>query len=299
MFLESIRLEGYSSFLDFGIIAFGPGLNIVIGENNSGKSAVLQSIGPSFLNNRHRSNKEYRPERLPAPKQTLVLRMSGDELLGGALRYPRQMNVPITSTNSVESDVRGLFTAPELRFYLSRQAGAGFDSLRFPSHGLFRVVQRADATSVTVNVGDGKYATTNSYVRGADNLADVVGQMFQNDVFSFSAQRYSVGRSPFSNPPRLESGAQNLPAILNKLKGERPAIFDDLLLDINEVLPNVRSVSVIPSESNELEVRVWPTSDQSDLNLSFPLNDLGDGRRSGHINPDGGHDDTTIHSRSR
>jgi AAA15 family ATPase/GTPase len=43
MYIESIAIKNYKSFLDFGPITFGPGFNVIVGSNNAGKTALLEA----------------------------------------------------------------------------------------------------------------------------------------------------------------------------------------------------------------------------------------------------------------
>jgi putative ATP-dependent endonuclease of the OLD family len=47
MFIASVRIEGFRGFKDT-TIEFHPGINALIGENNSGKTTVLRALGLIF-----------------------------------------------------------------------------------------------------------------------------------------------------------------------------------------------------------------------------------------------------------
>src|SRR5690349_13546033 len=55
MYLSSIRVFNYKSFVDSGTIELKPGINIIIGQNNAGKTALLEAISFSFKNIPHAS----------------------------------------------------------------------------------------------------------------------------------------------------------------------------------------------------------------------------------------------------
>lgn len=48
MRLVSFRLKNYKSYIDSGEILFKPSINVLVGQNNAGKSAFLESIAPRF-----------------------------------------------------------------------------------------------------------------------------------------------------------------------------------------------------------------------------------------------------------
>src|ERR1022692_2351684 len=50
-----LQLHNYKSFLDSDIIDFDPHMNVVVGKNNTGKSAFLEGLSLTFPANPHRS----------------------------------------------------------------------------------------------------------------------------------------------------------------------------------------------------------------------------------------------------
>ena len=57
MHISKIRVQNYKAFYDSGWIDFQAGINIVSGQNNSGKTALLEALNMNFQNIPHRSLK--------------------------------------------------------------------------------------------------------------------------------------------------------------------------------------------------------------------------------------------------
>lgn len=57
MYLSKFQLFKYKSFLDSCLLEFTPGINIVVGQNNAGKTALLEALSLNFDNILHRSIK--------------------------------------------------------------------------------------------------------------------------------------------------------------------------------------------------------------------------------------------------
>jgi AAA15 family ATPase/GTPase len=53
MYISKFRLHNYKSFLDSGEIEFGEGINLIVGQNNSGKTALLENLNLTVINNPH------------------------------------------------------------------------------------------------------------------------------------------------------------------------------------------------------------------------------------------------------
>src|SRR5947209_130441 len=55
MLITSFQVKNFKSFLASEEIQFGPGFNIVVGQNNVGKTALIETLSLQFGNNPHRS----------------------------------------------------------------------------------------------------------------------------------------------------------------------------------------------------------------------------------------------------
>jgi putative ATP-dependent endonuclease of OLD family len=53
MYIAKLKIEGYRCFEDVSL-EFRPGINVIIGENNAGKTAILRALGLLFGRNRRR-----------------------------------------------------------------------------------------------------------------------------------------------------------------------------------------------------------------------------------------------------
>lgn len=57
MYLSKFQLFNYKSFQDSGLLEFTPGINIIVGQNNAGKTALLESLTLNFSDVPHRGIK--------------------------------------------------------------------------------------------------------------------------------------------------------------------------------------------------------------------------------------------------
>lgn len=97
MRIRRLRLTSFSCFEDTGWVEFSSGINIILGQNNAGKTAFLRSLDlNSFEDSRHRNHVEWRRERLEQPVLSCEINVSGEEILdaihlmGGQLFWPVQ-----------------------------------------------------------------------------------------------------------------------------------------------------------------------------------------------------------------
>ncbi len=99
-------------------------------------------------------------------------------------------------------------------------------------------------------------------------------------MFHFSAERMNVGEYAAVHATRLEPNAANLPAVLATMRGGRGSLFDLLVSHLRDIFPSTigaLSVQPLPSGATVNEVRVWPTTEQLDSDLSFALKESGTG----------------------
>lgn len=62
MYLSEVQIFNYKSFVKSEPLEFLPGINIIVGQNNSGKTALLEALALNFIDVPHRSIKT-----LPTP----------------------------------------------------------------------------------------------------------------------------------------------------------------------------------------------------------------------------------------
>lgn len=299
MYIKQFQIENFKGFLRTGERSLSPGLNIVCGANNAGKTAVLEALSPTTATNPHRS-----PKTVPAPgaqpdpnsRITISLIVSGEELaqmirelgavqfrlpapdpgdpLGVGLRYARN------DVHSGRRLVQSVLQRRELTFELRREFQANWQVARRPSFGLYRIdpgmnpvgfVQfrmAADGSISDVNFGQ----DANPVDIGVQIIPAVV-----NRIYRFPAERMNIGVCAVGDNPNLSPNGSDLPRVLSILQanGSRFAKYNRL---VREILPQVRHVSVHPVVNQQVEIRVWafdPALEREDLAL--PLGQCGTG----------------------
>lgn len=66
MYISRFELRNYKSFYEPKALNLQPGFNIITGQNNGGKTALLVTLGLNFLGNPHRSERT-----IPTPGATV------------------------------------------------------------------------------------------------------------------------------------------------------------------------------------------------------------------------------------
>src|SRR3954470_13934544 len=103
MYISEARLLNYKSFNDSGLLQLEPGINVIVGQNSAGKTALLEALSLSFLENPHKSLLTVPDVGIPPPPNSrleLTLNFSKDDLVRMMRRLSGQyfLAAPIVGT---------------------------------------------------------------------------------------------------------------------------------------------------------------------------------------------------------
>jgi hypothetical protein len=270
------RIKGFQSFGDSGDIDFDDGINIIIGQNNGGKSAFLRALLPNLTDDRHRTPDRWESFRLPAPEVTMTIEVSGSEVRDLILLKGGQSYIPIANGTDPRTFAEEFFSLTSIKLALKRTAGVSF-SANYPSHQLF-LLDANNKVCLIITAVNGEIRLDDTARSESDSLPDLLSFAWQNRMFYFAAERMSIGEAGHGHATRLLPNASNLPIVLHTLSNERGSVFQQLVRHLREIFPTVGNLSVrTKPDQSILEVRVWPTEAMERVELSFPLHSSGTG----------------------
>lgn len=279
MRLLKARVVGFQSFADSGELEFGPGINLLVGQNNAGKSALLRGLKLELANDRHRTPTGWLDAALPWPYSDFVFELTGDELRMATLERNTPTIIPVSIEYRDQPTVYAeqFLSRSDLRLAVRRRAEGSFTAT-YPSHGEFVYPGYGPQIGVRLYSADG-VLRIEQHNNGDDSMPDAAAYLWQTRMFYFSAERLSFGRTQVQYVHRLDATASNLAAVLNTLSGDRGDIFRRLIDHLRELFPSVGNLSTRPEPGNAqmVEVRIWPTPAQERPELSFPLAQSGTG----------------------
>ena len=283
MRILSAELHDYLSFRDCPPIEFRDGINLVVGVNNSGKSALLKALNPSLPAEANRSDERFRQRDLPQPRVTLTIRTSGDRFRQFALERG-EIFIPYEAAADPQKSGIEFLCRRELDIPLIHSAHHGIVSV-YPGHGLF-LQPPADLRGISLPKNSARFhKNANAELTfdgpghiNRDTILDCLLGIYQQDMVYFSAERLNVGASSFHHSRRLRNDAADLPAFLLTLQNERRIMFDRLKSHLRSIFSTMGDLSVGPnSDTGNLEIRVWPPNAGDEPQLSFPLSASGTG----------------------
>lgn len=270
MKLSKIQISNFQSFKDSGQIEFEDGFNLIVGENNSGKSSLLRTLQPGLKDDRNRSLFRWEPHTLPQPEVILTMIISGEEYRDIILRNSINV-IAIPGDETADSYLKRVFLSEKIRIEIRKSPGY------FQKPKIFDGENKILTNFCYVHNSNGEFIHAGSTSGDNYNNSAIEQTISQRNIFFFSAERLSIGESGYSHSERLSANADNLPAVLQTLQGERGDIFDVLVENVREIFSTVGNISVGPNHRNNSEILIWPTKEKNRRELSFSLNNSGTG----------------------
>ena len=279
MHIQRLRVLNYKSFRDSGFIELGPGFNVIVGQNNSGKTALLEAFGLHMGVNKPHRRRDV-PADHPFDQQSrleLDLFVTGGELVDAIVRtqgvgYREKLEklkeTPISTEGFEDNEVScKLFTIPGSSWQ-ARTEGDNYSTLSLSAFGTFD-----NQSGVTENAF--------FFFVDHNQLASVLWSGFSGRIYAFKAERMNVSAYGGRAEPVLQPNAANLPAVLAYLfnsKRDLTARFNEA---VSQVLPSIQWVdSRDANNSYRIFIQNLGTDpDRDDLSCSVPDDHI-DPRRS-------------------
>lgn len=267
MQLKKFRVWNYKSFLDSGQLELGAGFNVLVGQNDSGKTALLEALTPNSLAHKpHRSYATAPYETSPIPANSRArFRYSASAAevgrilcSGSAFMFTPELN------QDAQSLLSRLLQQPTVDLEwdtIQQWVNPGF-GIWNPSGSM--VMAQWNGTGFLLSGG------------GAASIGNVFWGEFVGGVYRFKAERFNAGECAFGHSETLSPDAANLAEVLlvlqsNTVKFER---YNEL---VRAVFPQIVRVTVQPF-NNRVRVLVWKDAVHQDrIDLANLLNESGTG----------------------
>ncbi len=253
--IKELRILNYKSFRDSGWLNLGENFTVVVGQNNSGKTALIQSLRlHEAPNHPHRGPAvREQPGQNPNSRFQLRLRASGAFLKASILRDGFQAYVAMPSPDEGTNFLKEMFSRAFVDFEVEFGADHGnVRTLRKPSHQLCDPNSVSFLTQANDDRSDVVLYTSHS---GGENLFEVFRHSIGDFRYVFDPERLRIGMCDIQNTEILEPGAQNLPAVLARLN-KNPARWAAYNAHVRQVFPSIRGVSV-STLGSQLAIFVW------------------------------------------
>lgn len=263
MFIESVEIENFRSFLDRQTIRFEPGFNLLVGANNSGKTSLLDLLDLTPLDDPHRSVRtlpSYDDRPITPSSWSVSLLTNARELfrVGATNRIVLPMNRVGVLSDAEHTQVMSFLATDGpivLRLSVTSQntwsvdVETGLDLIRGSGEGGQHVVRSRGALVVEADRGIVQRVNT---VLEQSGLQAIVQQMlaFRRRIFRFNAQRRPTAECAPATQTELDRDAATLPFWINDLASKDPEGHAQLCAWVRRVLPSVHWVHGNPAGSS-------------------------------------------------
>ncbi|MEG4445241.1 AAA family ATPase [Microcoleus sp. AT9_B5] len=315
MYISRLQLLNYKSFRDSGVLEFQPGINIIVGANNSGKTALLEALSLSFETSPHRTIETFpqpnsTPNRESTAKLTLIftkaeinrlfddlsadcyveLSSARDSFLPPSevlvlfqnwMDNPNDVELSVSklTANSVNRDnisIKDLDPVIELTYYQPSKIWSGLSRNR--NRNLIKKDESGRFTFYQeTNEIDSNYTSEDFFV--------TLFHEFRNCVSQLQAQRF-IGKCSVGNNEELNPRASNLAEVIHLLESRgKEELYERFNDYVSTMFPQFASVSTQilskqhSREPNPVEILLWPAkaAESKRKDLAFSLSDCGTG----------------------
>ncbi|WP_082720262.1 ATP-dependent nuclease [Burkholderia sp. MSMB1835] len=289
MYITKIDISNYRSFADATEIPLQPGMNLLLGENNSGKSTVLQALSfDSIAYEPHLSLKtKPSPSSAIRTEQRIGIEISIEK--SEVWKYlGEQALLPIPSSDMIPSldfpnflrETDSLDIGFEL---LRKESNVQIDFFLAIQGQKFSAGRAANQMIMAYRCPPGENlqggAISNYGTSAISTLIDTQWNSFKTKLYKFRAERLNVYRCPFGASTILNPDASNLAECLNSMQSQQPDLFEEYVRYVNKIFPTVHRIQSVAVPNNQmLEIRTWLTPATSRrFDLSIPLSQAGTG----------------------
>lgn len=282
MHVRRIIVSNYRSFEAETQVLLQPGMNLLLGENNSGKSSVLQALSLDSI--------QYEPHLSLMTKPSARSIVSTKQRIGLEVEIGKSEIWKFFGSNALLPVPGSDYGVPDYEKYLSNVESLVF-TIENESGGesaSFNFYQKIESTICGGKVGGNEMMLGYRCPAGEDIMGGKISNYGGNSVatlfhqqlntlqtflYRFRAERLNIHQSPFGASTTLLPDARNLAECLNSMQSQQPHLFDEYVRYINHIFPSVHRVQAVAVAGQQsFEIRTWlvPThARRPDLSISL------------------------------
>lgn len=283
MKIKRVRVINYKGFRDSGDVAFGDKFTVFVGQNNAGKTALLEALSTqTFKSNpfrEHMKRNGFPPVHNPQSEIIFQVAFTGAELRWRMLDVTAQFQMPVNHAEGNPSgQVESFFSNPEINFETRFVPGKAWQPVG-PSPWPANLQHRVD-----LKVSEDRQQIQISPVasgRGENIIPQLIGPYIRDSLYVFRAERMNVPECPIGASIELQPDASNLASVLlqldryptalekftNYVRTIFPTIFS-VISTAKEGAPSIARIDIINRDFNEIGLQPG---------ITVPLADSGTG----------------------
>lgn len=288
MYLSKFTLHNYKAFYETQELSFQPGFNIIVGQNNAGKTALLEALTLNIQPKPHWSEKTVpRLGLVPAHESwaSVQLTTSGSELaaLMQERDFPSQFHLFEAQGRTHEETLQDLeawiqhVAQVKISISVGRTVADTTQILPVP----YSITSGKMSIGVYRRTSGKGWAFQGLDQKGLKNdgwhsLTSAILSVYKKRVYRFNAERMNVSKCAFGHQMQLKPDASNLPEAISTMYSERPIVREHFNELVSLVFPQIKQVVAQNRQGNELEIMLW-TADPKRHDLAISLSECGTG----------------------
>jgi len=285
MKVKQIQIINYKSWKDSGVVELKDGINVVVGQNNAGKTAFLEalSFNKSGIPHKTIESKPHSDSNInPNSIINATFEFDQDELYKASLSLAGDFFVPLTSDNILPVDAIKIINEKlthaqsiNSEFINNIVTKAEFNS---DWYSPYRSVLRCRATNDRRSIEIYNVQIVHESSAGSNLLPSMLIVSLKRRVYLLRAERFNIDQAPVqSDNELLEQNCSNLAQVLHSLLSSNSERFNRIVELLKKVFPKIKGVSV-PVSNGIAKIAIWsvdPKSERKDLVV--PLSESGTG----------------------
>lgn len=296
MRISKFKVKNYVSFYDENAedVELGPGVNFIVGKNNSGKTALLDALSCDAQGMVHLSIANLHEPRLfgeggRLTEYEIAFSFQSNELSSIFQRMGRRFYVPYTIElgENVEPyieymnsfllepclmSIRFLDNTPVIVTLENRDSDYAIDIADGKMYKL--ISQQGNVTSaIPFEVKDHSFIESqdgDQYAGFNDHCWALLAKHAINNIYRFSDQRLIPAKSSAHPNLVLRPDCENLAQVLHTLSDANPGFFQTYTTYLQQVFPEIRLLRFPTDQENNVELIVQDSS----VPLDFPHLDV-------------------------
>lgn len=286
MLIRKAQIQNYKSYQNSESLDFSEGFNVVVGRNDSGKTALIEALSLNFHNNPTR-NFQTVPFRDAThannSRCTVTFEVGPAEIEEIVASFPDKTAVMLSQGEQPGVLFNAFTNALNETQILSVEFGA---EKQIYSASL-KALAPAHVSGTPTYARFDKHLTTRKFTfNGAIVTGIPHGEIWQyqlasllrNRVYAFRAERLNLAQSPIGHHGVLNRDAQNLAQVLHVLRAKNPSKFSRIEKHLREIFPHIQQVTIPPFNEREVRILLWPMDPSSERDdLAISLADSGTG----------------------
>lgn len=304
MYLSKFQVQNYKSFRNSGKIEFKQGINIIVGQNNSGKTALLEALSLNFEQKIHESIKT-KPIKNGQGNNDVVYTDSSIEFKSEEIKQIFKLSdfsaFKILSQTQSNFEPMSYPNPGSVDFELEKEKNVlDFQNivddhnnlyihLENKKYYLFQYGDYLEETPVEDKLidvkltKDGKFYSFKPDEGNPQLFSYKINKYILKNIYRFYAIRINDDERIRTSNEELLPDASNLAEVLNALNTTKSGLYRRYIQKVREVIPSIKWVSTPPKNDSEnkpslCEIKIWNVEEDTDRDdLAIPLSDCGTG----------------------